>query len=380
MKRTTTITLTTLTVISAAMACGDESGMQIASRYVKSETIGSSGGQVMVAEADSQSLAGVALDVPAGALTEDTRITIEPVDDLAAQSDFEWAGPAVRFGPDGLQFDQPASMTLTLDQSLDGFEPAVRAISADGTAEWIESVTDNGDGTVSFAVEHFTRFQPGRRAPPPECTSDRDCSRSETCDAGTCTPRDQLECTDDADCAAGEACTAAGTCAPAPECRADSDCPRGETCESGSCEAPTGGCTTDADCAAGEACTAAGACAPAPECRADSDCPRGETCESGSCEAPTGGCTTDADCAAGEACTAAGTCAPAPECRADAECARGELCVQNACVPNNSGQCTTDRDCAANESCSNGRCVAPRTCQTARDCGPGQQCVRNLCI
>jgi Cys-rich repeat protein len=332
MKRTTTITLATLTVISAALACGDESGMQIASRYVKSETIGSSGGQVMVAETDSQSLAGVALDIPAGALAEDTRITIEPVDDLALQSDVEWAGPAVRFGPDGLQFDQPASMTLTLGQSLDGFEPAVRAISADGTAEWIESVTDNGDGTVSFAVEHFTRFQPGRRAPPPECTSDRDCSPSETCDAGTCTPRNQLECTTDADCAAGEACTAAGTCAPAPECRTDSDCPRGETCDSGSCEAPTGGCTTDADCAAGEACTAAG------------------------------------------------TCAPAPECRADAECARGELCVQNACVPNNSGQCTTDRDCAANESCNNGRCVAPRTCQTARDCGPGQQCVRNLCI
>jgi len=189
----------------------------------------------MAAEADSQSLAGVALDVRAGALAEDTRITIEPVDDLDAQPDVEWAGPAVRFGPDGLQLDQPASMTLTLDQSLDGFEPLVRGIRADGTAEWIGSISVNGDGTVSFAVDHFTRFQPGRRAPPPECTSDRDCAQSETCDAGTCTPRKQPECTDDADCAAGEECTAAGTCAPAPECHDAPDCPRGELCVQNSC-------------------------------------------------------------------------------------------------------------------------------------------------
>ncbi|WP_348240237.1 hypothetical protein, partial [Salmonella enterica] len=64
----------------------------------------------------------VTLSVPAGALSSTTEITIETIDpdDLGA----EWEelraagqiGAAYEFGPDGLTFDTPATITLEAQQ------------------------------------------------------------------------------------------------------------------------------------------------------------------------------------------------------------------------------------------------------------------------
>lgn len=327
-----------LTAIALGSACGDEGGLRLASKYVRSETIGAAGGGFSVTDRDAPDLAGVGIEVPPGALADEVMVTVEPADDLALDDEVEWVGPAVRFGPEGLAFSIPAELRLRVDDSLDGFEPTVRVVNGDGAARWVEAgeITMNGDGTLSFPVEHFTRFQPGRRA---TSTSTRS------------------------------------------GCTTDADCPRGETCnQAGVCESNPPGCTSDADCGLDEECVA-GVCAPAPECRVDADCATGEVCRNGLCQTSTSttSCRTDRDCPAGEVCTA-GICAPAPRCTDDADCPRGELCIQGACTANPTGQCQGDRDCPADETCANGRCQAVPTCRTSTDCPPAQRCVRGLCI
>ncbi len=91
------------------------------------------------------------------------------------------------------------------------------------------------------------------------------------------------DCTSDAQCTATQTCMF-GRCAG--NCRAGADCPAGQGCTLGTC----GGCTSNAGCRAGESCFA-GSCIA---------CPAGKTC-----------CSTAADCSPGNYC-AAGGCAPLP--------------------------------------------------------------------
>ncbi len=171
----------------ATVACGDEA-MELGSRYLKSQTIvASAGGGFEVTDADSTAFSGVAIQVPPGALPEDTTITVAPSADLTASDDVEWVGPAMEFGPAGLVFSTPATVTLRVDSGLGENEPAVRVVSADGTSEWIDAalIDINTDGTWSFPVNHFTRFQPGRRQVVvrggPTCRTDADCGAGESC-------------------------------------------------------------------------------------------------------------------------------------------------------------------------------------------------------
>ena len=155
----------TLAGLFGTVACGDEA-LELGSRFLKSETISASaGGGFVVTEADSTEFAGVAIDVPAGALADETTITVAPSDDLAVEEDVQWVGPAMDFGPDGTEFSTPVTVTLRVDSDLGEDDPVVRVVSADGTSEWIEAadIMVNGDDTWSFPVDHFTSFQPGRR-------------------------------------------------------------------------------------------------------------------------------------------------------------------------------------------------------------------------
>jgi len=318
-------------------ACGDDS-MELGSRYLQSELVtADSGGRFTVTESDSEAFAGVGIDVPAGAVAEDTTITVAPSRDLVAVDDAEWVGPAVEFGPSGLVFATPVTATLRVDLSLGDDRPAVRVVSADGAAEWIDAadITINADETWSFPVSHFTTFQPAGRPQTPACTADADCASGDWCVRGACTTPSAGQCRTDADCATGEACTAAGTCAPTSQCTTDADCASGDWCMRGTCITPSAGqCRTDADCATGEACTVAGMCAPTSQCTTDADCASGDWCMRGTCITPSPGqCRTDTDCAQRETCNAAGRCEPTPQCRTSADCGPGQQCVRGTCVP-----------------------------------------------
>jgi hypothetical protein len=92
------------------------------------------------------------LDVPAGALDEDTDVTVTVG---AATSDT--ASLVYDYGPDGLTFDPPATLTIEFTgPAPSGYEAVVARL--DGS-DWVAldgSVVDGA--TVSAPVDHFTSF------------------------------------------------------------------------------------------------------------------------------------------------------------------------------------------------------------------------------
>ncbi len=167
--------------------------MELGSSYLASaDILASAGGGFVVSESESPEYAGVGIDVPAGALAQDVTLTVAPTADLATVEDVEWVGPAMDFGPDGLTFSMPATITLLVNRSLGDDSPVVRAVSADGSSEWIETddIQVNQNGTWSFPASHFTIFQPGRRPrrqTAGESFSDLDCQPGFICAAiGRC--------------------------------------------------------------------------------------------------------------------------------------------------------------------------------------------------
>ncbi len=155
--------LRSLVVLSAtllAFACGNQAG----SRYVMSENVtAASGATLTVSASQSAALAGTSLDIPAGALAADTRITLElGLDDLVASADV--AGPVAIWGPAGTRFSKKARMTLPVSISAAPGELTVQVREADGREfELPSSAVTVADGRISFDVEGFTSFQPRRR-------------------------------------------------------------------------------------------------------------------------------------------------------------------------------------------------------------------------
>jgi hypothetical protein len=152
--------LIVLATVLGALACGNEAG----SRYVMAKMIPAGpGGTLEVTSKESAVLAGTRLEVPAGALSADTRITLElGLDDLVAAEDV--AGPVAVWGPAGTQFSRKARMTLPLSISSEPGELTVEVREADGRQfELPASAVAVAGGRISFDVEGFTGFQPRRR-------------------------------------------------------------------------------------------------------------------------------------------------------------------------------------------------------------------------
>jgi len=94
------------------------------------------------------------INIPAGALSSNTSISIAPTCDTYLQSDF---------GPDGTQFQIPATLTISYEEAdLTGIKPADLTISwfDPATNQWIDlgGTVDTKTKTVSVQVWHFTEY------------------------------------------------------------------------------------------------------------------------------------------------------------------------------------------------------------------------------
>ena len=114
------------------------------------------GVEVEVTAADGGTVATeggeASVEIPAGALAEDTTITIqvEAASGEAKSSIFD-------FGPDGTQFSAPVTLSIALDGAPGEGEKAVLAWQ-DGE-DWIEVAGSAlADGQVTGQVDHFTKF------------------------------------------------------------------------------------------------------------------------------------------------------------------------------------------------------------------------------
>jgi len=105
----------------------------------------------------------VVVNVPAGSVAGDIRITADPITTPPAD-DYLLSGTAYEFGPSGTQFDPPARMTISFDAAAlpeDATAETLRLTRYDG-AEWApvaENVTvDLTAGEVSGDISSFSSW------------------------------------------------------------------------------------------------------------------------------------------------------------------------------------------------------------------------------
>jgi hypothetical protein len=164
----------TQTACTAALMLGAACGVKtdiVASKYVRSQFISAAqGGTLTVTAADSPELAGTRVEVPPGALAQDSVITVGPPGNSTLVPVSSAAGPLVDLGPEGITFDPSATVTLpfSLPDAAQTVQLVVDVLEGDGTSYQIgnaQLAIDGGSdpdtlGFVSFAVSRFSRFEP----------------------------------------------------------------------------------------------------------------------------------------------------------------------------------------------------------------------------
>lgn len=395
-------TLTRCTAVLAAVAllgaCGTTQ-LTPTQSHLKSETIDAAlGGAIAVTHDENLELGGLTFTVPANALSASTTLTLT-LGDRDVAGDGTSASAVAVWGPAGLRFTQPATMTLPLalsgvanDETL-----VVLVEEADGSVLEIDEVTLDAQGRAVFPVSGFSKFQAKKKK---RCQANADCRMGESCVNGRCkAPAQGCQGPNAPSCAQGYHCEVGMN---GPRCVANVGCVGGM-------------------CPPGWSCTVMGgnaACYPTGSCNAMQACPPNSVCQTGRCAVV---CQVDADCPTREICQA-GLCqvggaqdaGPAPQCRTDADCPMGGACFNGQCrwtgsadagtrpdggvlPPRDGGpgplQCQADADCGMGGRCANGLCSwsggadagvivldgGSYRCLSNADCGPMQQCVQNLC-
>ncbi|WP_146209753.1 hypothetical protein [Vitiosangium sp. GDMCC 1.1324] len=199
------------------------------------------------------------------------------------------------------------------------------------------------------------------------CSDGNACTRTDTCQAGTCTASSPVTCT------ASDQCHDVGTCNPATgicsnpakpngsSCSDGNACTRTDTCQAGTCTAGT-----PATCTASDQCHDVGTCNPATGTCSNPAKPNGSSCSDGNA------CTRTDTCQGGT-CTGAApvTCAASDQCHDVGTCNPATGTCSNPAKPNGSS-CDDGNTCALADSCQAGVCVAgtvrpPEICNLVDD-------------
>jgi hypothetical protein len=113
---------------------------------------------VTAAEGGTITAGTAKLVIPAGALAEDTTITVEEVATSGFAGKENIAAAVLEFGPDGLTFSQPVQMEMAFDASKAPEGSVAKLAWYDGS-KWVE-LEDSAvsGGKVTATTTHFTPF------------------------------------------------------------------------------------------------------------------------------------------------------------------------------------------------------------------------------
>lgn len=148
------ICLASMLLLLQACGSGDDSSVEKLGEVGEqaSKTITASDGGVLETESGSATL-----DIPADALAEDTELVVNTLD-TADQPDAENLGSYVfDFGPDGLEFESPVTLSLKLASDVPEGKTAHIATLEDGKWKNISS-SQIKDGKVSASITHFSLY------------------------------------------------------------------------------------------------------------------------------------------------------------------------------------------------------------------------------
>ncbi|MCC7386444.1 MAG: hypothetical protein IT384_31690 [Deltaproteobacteria bacterium] len=319
------------------------------------QMIGAAGGTVTTPK-------GAALTIPAGAVPDGTTFTIEEVTPNVPAASGKAVGPVYRFGPSGMTFTAPVTMTLPYDKSAipsggDEFRDLEVLTAPDGTDAYtsLGRAQVSASGIASAQTTHFSLCVVVYRAAD-GCSLD-------------CVPNEVEGCGCTGNCggaALGVTC-AAGECT----CRKDNvemnvysaSCP---PVQDPRFQAGLSDCRTGTQCGGqGQGCCG-GACR------------NGLRCNNNQCGVSTCG-SQGQGCCAGDACDSGLTCRSGT-CGAGDCGAQGQACCSNNSCSSPGLACTTGtpaicQPCGAQgqQCCASGNCNSGFTCEAAsRTCAPAQ--------
>jgi len=215
-------------VVAAGVACSSGS-MPVGSKFVKTATVGASGGTVTVAATDDLAIAGTSITIPPHALAADTTISIGVAASALPRAGATGIGPLIDFEPSGTTFAVPVTITVpaALPSGVSASRVFVEEVDANQAAHEVTALY--ASGLASIQVTNLAEFGAYATEPDVSCTTDTDCAPGGVCTAGTCTgtrvPPDD----------GGSDSSVVGACSQ------DTDCPTGETCVDGLCAVSTTG-------------------------------------------------------------------------------------------------------------------------------------------
>jgi hypothetical protein len=149
-----------------------QTGSDPVNQYGKGAIFGPDGGDLLLEEEGTSILDGTSISIPPGALANPTVIlvtTAPPVVPPGGNS--QPGGPAVNFGPDGLQFregdgGEQVFITIPFDAEAFGDDPDAVEVYVRDSKGKVSLVTpkssyviDTVAGTVTFPVSHFSSYQ-----------------------------------------------------------------------------------------------------------------------------------------------------------------------------------------------------------------------------
>ena len=386
---------------------------------VATATIGAGGGTVSLAD-------GTAVEIPGGALSRDTEITISRKwENARLGSGVSAVGPVYEFLPDGTTFDVPVVVTLAFSEELVGTAGEIRIMTAPaGTSAFTELPTEIIDGhrvrTSTLLLSNALAAKgPSNCHGNGPCDDGNACTFNDRCVKGEC--RGTPYTCDDGNVCTNNVCDGAGGCRFPPNsapCNDGNLCTRNDTCANGVCSGIAFTCN-DGNVCTDDACNGTG-CTFTPNsapCDDGNACTSNDTCSGGVCRGGSSSCCSpgpetnctngiDDDCdglidSADPDCQS--TCVPIPE-----QCSNGvdddcdglvdyedPDCVLMECTdgcPYGYG-CFADNYCHSH--CEDGapdydesapdcggadcpRCQAGQHCFSGFDCASGN-CVNNIC-
>lgn len=116
--------------------------------------------EVSAADGGEVKLGKASLEIPGGALDDDTTITVEstkPSSSLPEASSLK--GLVYDFGPDGTTFAAPAALTLpSVGDAGEGKEAVIAWLDEDSGAWQDLPTTTASDGSLQADITHFTKF------------------------------------------------------------------------------------------------------------------------------------------------------------------------------------------------------------------------------
>jgi hypothetical protein len=103
------------------------------------------------------STTGATLDIPAGALGKDTKVTVDTVDAANLPDSDMVASTAYDFGPDGTTFEKPVALTIEFTgKAPEGMSAMIAWLDGDKWTALEDSAVEGGSVTAS--TTHFTTF------------------------------------------------------------------------------------------------------------------------------------------------------------------------------------------------------------------------------